>query len=141
MINKCKSTKRLPGCYAEFITFAILLRKRINQGLFIHILKKEKKKQSTVLGAAIPSIVKELRRTLILTSRANTKRALKKGVNNITFEIARKVVCKRNEKGMENPYMLYNLFGLKFIMTQWKTFFVVRTQTGNIILSEILGQR
>ena len=28
----------------------------------------------------------------------------------ITFEIARKVVCKRNEKGIENPYMLYNLF-------------------------------
>ena len=25
---------------------------------------------------------------------------------------------------MENPYMLYNLFGLKFIMMQWKTFFV-----------------
>ena len=72
MINKCKSTKRLPGCYAEFITFAVLLRKHINQGLFIRILKKEKKKkQWTVLGAAILSIVKELRRTLILTSRAN----------------------------------------------------------------------
>ena len=59
----------------------------------------------------------------------------------ITFEIARKVVCKRNEKGIENPYMLYNLFGLKFIMMQWKTFFVVRTRMGNIILSDILGQR
>ena len=46
MINKCKCTKRLPGCYAEFITFAILLRKRFNQGLFIRILKKEKKKNS-----------------------------------------------------------------------------------------------
>ena len=43
MINKYKSTKRLPGCYAEFITFAVLLRKHINQGLFIRILKKEKK--------------------------------------------------------------------------------------------------
>ena len=77
MINKCKSTKRLPGCYAALITFAILLRKRINQGLFIRILKKEKKKQSRVLGAAILSIVKELRRTLILTSRAN-KESLEK---------------------------------------------------------------
>ena len=46
-----------------------------------------------------------------------------------------------NEKGIENPYMLYNLFGLKFIMMQWKTFFVVRTPTGNIILGDILGQR
>ena len=44
---------------------------------------------------------------------------------------------------MENPYMLYNLFGLKFIilMMQWKTFFVVRTRTGNIFVSDILGQR
>ena len=38
------------GCYAEFITFAILLRKRINQGLFIRILKKEKKKTVNSLG-------------------------------------------------------------------------------------------
>ena len=52
-----------------------------------------------------------------------------------------KVVCKGNEKGIENPYMLYNRFGLKFIMMQWKTFFVVRTPTGNIILGDILGQR
>ena len=52
-----------------------------------------------------------------------------------------KVVCKGNEKGIETPYMLYNLFGLKFIMMQWKTFFVVRTPTGNITLGDILGQR
>ena len=32
--TKCKSTKRLPGCYAEFITFSILLGNRINQILF-----------------------------------------------------------------------------------------------------------
>ena len=44
-------------------------------------------------------------------------------------------------KGIENPYMLYNLFGLKSIMMQWKTFFVVRNRTGNIILSDILGER
>ena len=50
MINRCKSAKRLPGCYAEFITFAILLRKRFNQGLFIRILKKEKKKTVDSLG-------------------------------------------------------------------------------------------
>ena len=60
---------------------------------------------------------------------------------NATFKMVGKVVCKRNEKGIENPYMLYNLFGLKFIMMQWKTFFVVRTRTGNIILSDILGER
>ena len=41
------------GCYAEFITVAIILenRTRINQGPFI--------RKSTVLGAAILSIVKE----------------------------------------------------------------------------------
>ena len=60
---------------------------------------------------------------------------------NVTFKIVGEVVCKSNEKGIENPYTLYNLFGLKYIMTQWKTFFVVRTRTGNIILSDILGQR
>ena len=60
---------------------------------------------------------------------------------NVTFKMVGKVVCKGNEKGIENPYMLFNLFGLKFIMMQWKTFFVVRTPTGNIILGDILGQR
>ena len=53
------ATKRLPGCYAEFITFAILLGNRINQGPFIGNWKKGKKKQSTVLEAAILSILKE----------------------------------------------------------------------------------
>ena len=33
-------------------------------------------------------------------------------------------------KGIENPYMLYNLFGLKFIMMQWKTFLVVALGLG-----------
>ena len=37
------ATKRLPGCYAEFITFAILLGNRINQGPFIGNWKKGKK--------------------------------------------------------------------------------------------------
>ena len=32
--------------YAEFITSAILLGSRLNQGLFIRILKKEKKEQT-----------------------------------------------------------------------------------------------
>ena len=31
---------------------------------------------------------------------------------------------------IENPYMHYNLFGLKFIMMQWKTFFVVALGLG-----------
>ena len=39
------------GYYAEFITVAIILENRINQGPFI--------RKSTVLGAAILSIVKE----------------------------------------------------------------------------------
>ena len=54
-------------------------------------------------------IVKELRRTLILTSRANKESLGKRCQMNITFKIVGKVVCKRNEKGIENPYMLYAL--------------------------------
>ena len=73
-----------------------------------------------------------------MTSRAN-KESLDKRCQ--CFKIIGKVVCKWNEIGIENPYMLYNLFGLKFIMMQWKTFFVFRTRTGNIILSDIIGQR
>ena len=76
-----------------------------------------------------------------MTSRANKESLDKRCQMNATFKMVGKVVCKRNEKGIENLYMLYNLFGLKFIMMQWKTFFVVRTRTGNIILSDILGQR
>ena len=78
------------------------------KAFFIGILKK-KKKLATVLGAAILSIVKELRRTLILTSRANKESLCKRCQMNITFKIVGKVVCKRNEKGIENPYMLYAL--------------------------------
>ena len=76
-----------------------------------------------------------------MTSRANKESLDKRCQMNVTFKMVGKVVCKGNEKGIENPYMLYNLFGLKFIMMQWKTFFVVRTPTGNIILGDILGQR
>ena len=57
-----------------------------------------------------------------MTSLAN-KESLDKRCQG--FKIVGKVVCKRNEKGIENPYTLYNLFGLKLIMMQWKTFFVV----------------
>ena len=76
-----------------------------------------------------------------MISRANKEGLDKRCQMNVTFKMVGKVVCKGNEKGIENPYMLYNLFGLKFIMMQWKTFFVVRTPTGNIILGDILGQR
>ena len=76
-----------------------------------------------------------------MISRANKESLDKRCQMNVTFKMVGKVVCKGNEKGIENPYMLYNLFGLKFIMMQWKTFFVVRTRTGNIILSDILGER
>ena len=76
-----------------------------------------------------------------MISRANKESLDKRCQMNVTFKMVGKVVCKGNEKGIENPYMLYNLFGLKFIMMQWKTFFVVRTPTGNIILGDILGQR
>ena len=76
---KCKSTRRLPGCYAEFITFAILLGNRINQRPFIRNLKNgRKKKQSTVLEAAILSILKEGK--LLSWQVGRTKRALTKGV-------------------------------------------------------------
>ena len=34
---------------------------------------------------------------------------------NITFKIVENVVRKRNEKGTENPYMVYNIFGLSEI--------------------------
>ena len=76
-----------------------------------------------------------------MISRANKESLDKRCQMNVTFKMVGKVVCKGNEKGIENPYMLFNLFGLKFIMMQWKTFFVVRTPTGNIILGDILGQR
>ena len=76
-----------------------------------------------------------------MTSQANKESLDKRCQMNVTSKIVGKVVCKRNEKGIENPYTLYNLFGLKCIVMQWKTFFVVRTRTGNIILSYILGQR
>ena len=76
-----------------------------------------------------------------MISRANKESLDKRCQMNVTFKMVGKVVCKGNEKGIENPYMLYNLFGLQFIMMQWKTFFVVRTPTGNIILGDILGQR
>ena len=76
-----------------------------------------------------------------MISRANKESLDKRCQMNVTFKMVGKVVCKGNEKGIENPYILYNLFGLKFIMMQWKTFFVVRTPTGNIILGDILGQR
>ena len=76
-----------------------------------------------------------------MISRANKESLDKRCQMNVTFKMVGKVVCKGNEKGIENPYMLYNRFGLKFIMMQWKTFFVVRTPTGNIILGDILGQR
>ena len=76
-----------------------------------------------------------------MISRANKESLDKRCQMNVTFKMVGKVVCKGNEKGIENPYMLYNLFGLKFIMMQWKTFFVVRTRSGNIILSDILGER
>ena len=76
-----------------------------------------------------------------MISRANKESLDKRCQMNVTFKMVGKVVCKGNEKGIENTYMLYNLFGLKFIMMQWKTFFVVRTPTGNIILGDILGQR
>ena len=57
-----------------------------------------------------------------MTSRANKESLDKRCQMNVTFKMVGKVVCKRNEKGVENLYMLYNLFGLKFIMMQWKTF-------------------
>ena len=76
-----------------------------------------------------------------MISRANKESLDKRCQMNVTFKMVGKVVCKGNEKGIETPYMLYNLFGLKFIMMQWKTFFVVRTPTGNITLGDILGQR
>ena len=74
-----------------------------------------------------------------MTSRANKESLDKRCQMNVTFQIVGKVVCKRNEKGIENRYVLYNLFGLKFIMME--DFFCRRTRTGNIILSDILGQR
>ena len=76
-----------------------------------------------------------------MTSRTNKESLDKMCQMNATSKIVGKVVCKRNEKGIENPYMLYSHFGLKFIMMQWKTFFVARTRTENIILCHILGQR
>ena len=65
-----------------------------------------------------------------MTSRANKESLDKRCQMNVTSKIVGKVVCKRNEKGIENPYMLYNLFGLKCIMMQWKTFFVVALGLG-----------
>ena len=61
------------GCYAEFITVAIILENRINQGPFI--------RKSTVLGAAILSIVKEGELLSWQVGRAKT--ALTKGVNDL----------------------------------------------------------
>ena len=65
-----------------------------------------------------------------MTSRANKESLDKSCQMNVTSKIVGKVVCKRNEKGIENPYILYNLFGLKSIVMQWKTFFVVALGLG-----------
>ena len=62
---KCKSRKRLPGCYAQFITFAILLGNRINQGPFIRNLKKKKKTVDSLGGCGL--VLTVLMHALILS--------------------------------------------------------------------------